>query len=112
MSSGNSELLTIPALSAAECSPPAHPRGNIRGSVLAETSSRIILCGGKNDSEFNTECHRLESGSTWEAAPALQTPDRLYAAAISFMGGMWVTGKNVKLSHNATLCDRRQNRIK
>ena len=89
---GNSELFKISTLSPAKCSPPLHPRGNIHGSVLAGTSRSIILYGGKNGSDFNTECHRLDSGMPWVAAPSLNTPDRGYAAAISFIGGMWVTG--------------------
>jgi hypothetical protein len=80
----------------------------MNGYVLAGTSKSIVLCGGKNttsgfNTDFNTECHRLDSGMPWVAAPSLQTPDRRYAAAISFMGGMWVTGKNIKLTHHSNL---------
>eukprot|EP00092_Neocalanus_flemingeri_P018593 GFUD01020136.1.p1 GENE.GFUD01020136.1~~GFUD01020136.1.p1 ORF type:complete len:213 (-),score=32.04 GFUD01020136.1:329-922(-) len=90
-SSGQSEVLTLPGLTPATCSIPAHPKGGIKGYVATLSEEGPILCGGYHSSAYQRDCHLLTKDGRWIGTPPMQT-NRVQASSVRIGGAWWVTG--------------------
>ena len=88
-SNGQSEVLNIPSLTMANCTPPTFPFA-IYGYVATMTVDGPVLCGGGV-----AACYLLTRSGTWLGTPPMQAmkTSRTWAAAVTLGDAWWVTGK-------------------
>ena len=92
-----SEVLEVPSLIKAKCTPPALPI-DLYNYIIVKQDSNIILCGGFISSTFSrsSECFLLASTGLWLRSPTIPslTIVRSGAASALLSGTWWVTGGN------------------
>lgn len=98
-SNGASEVLNLPSLTRANCSPPTFPNGEYWGYVGTLTTDGPLLCGGSVRRVFHLECHLLANSGEWVGMPPMQNA-RVWAAAVTLGDAWWVTGGRTVLDRN------------
>jgi len=96
-SKGKSEVLLLPSLKPANCTPPIFPGGHLHGYVGRMTEDGPLLCGGVTN-DYTHKCHLLGEMGDWFGTPPLvgQNVVRGYMAAVEVNDGWLVTGGHDK----------------
>jgi len=92
-SKGKSEVLLLPSLTPANCTPPIFPGGNLQGYVARMTADGPLLCGGFITA-YTNKCHLLANIGDWFGTPPLvgKSVAKAYMAAVEINDGWMVTG--------------------
>jgi len=93
-SKGKSEVVLIPSLTPANCTPPTFPGEELYGYVGIMTADGPLLCGGFTDSNATSKCHLLAKSGNWFGTPPLvgMSLARGHMAAVEMNDGWFVTG--------------------
>ena len=90
-SNGQSEVLNLPSLTRANCTPPTFPYGDYYGYVASLMAEGPLLCGGYYSGKHQSTCHL--AGKEWIASTPMKT-SRVGAAAVTLGDAWWVTGED------------------
>ena len=90
-SNGQSEVLNLPSLTRANCTPPTFPYGEYTTYVASLMAEGPLLCGGYYSSTLQSTCHL--AGKEWTASTPMKTI-RSFAAAVTLGDAWWVTGED------------------
>merc|ERR1712123_481023 len=89
---GLSEVLLLPSLTPASCTPPPFPHGEYEGYVGTLSPAGPLLCGGYQSGAFKSSCYLLGRDGSWVTSSSQMTVERAWPAAAQ-LGDSWlVTG--------------------
>ena len=91
-----SEVLLLPSLTPALCTPPPFPYGQYKGYVGRLSPDGPLLCGGRHSIAPQSSCYLLGRDGSWVTSSSQMTDERDQAAAVELGDSWWVTGNIIQ----------------